>query len=146
MQYFCIVMFTRTLKKIEKISLDGLSCVIIKFISFKSLKPFYIIVFIKIEHLSFIRYKFKRICSLSFKNVAHFLNIIFFFIYVYIYRNKCQTDYDIIQKNHKFLWEEEDKPITWEENLAKRYYDKLYKEYCICDLSLYKMGKVKKYG
>lgn len=57
-------------------------------------------------------------------------------------KNKCQTDYDIIQKNHKFLWEEEDKPITWEENLAKRYYDKLYKEYCICDLSLYKMGKV----
>ena len=26
--------------------------------------------------------------------------------------------------------------------LAKKYYDKLYKEYCICDLSRYKENKV----
>ena len=26
--------------------------------------------------------------------------------------------------------------------MAKKYYDKLFKEYCICDLTLYKLNKV----
>ena len=29
-----------------------------------------------------------------------------------------------------------------EKRLAKKYYDKLYKEYCLADLSLYKSNKV----
>lgn len=33
-------------------------------------------------------------------------------------------------------------PATWEERLARKYYDKLFKEYCICDLSRYKENKI----
>jgi protein FRA10AC1 len=42
----------------------------------------------------------------------------------------------------KFIWEESDSADTWEKRLAKRYYDKLFKEYCICDLSYYKINKI----
>ena len=42
----------------------------------------------------------------------------------------------------KFVWEEDDVPDSWEKRLAKKYYDKLFKEYCICDLTLYKQNKV----
>lgn len=31
--------------------------------------------------------------------------------------------------------------MTWEKELAKKYYDKLFKEYCIADLSRYKENK-----
>ena len=35
--------------------------------------------------------------------------------------------------------EADDKDDTWEVRLAKRYYSKLFKEYCIADLSRYKV-------
>ncbi|XP_011696297.1 PREDICTED: protein FRA10AC1 homolog [Wasmannia auropunctata] len=54
-----------------------------------------------------------------------------------------KTDYDVIRENHKFLWDQEkDIPDTWGAKLAKKYYDKLFKEYCICDLTYYKHNKV----
>lgn len=53
-----------------------------------------------------------------------------------------KRDIDVIQENHKFVWEDDDEVVTWEQQLAKKYYDKLFKEYCICDLSLYKKSKV----
>ncbi|EZA59641.1 protein FRA10AC1 isoform X2 [Ooceraea biroi] len=54
-----------------------------------------------------------------------------------------KTDYDVIRENHKFLWDrEKDTPDTWGAKLAKKYYDKLFKEYCICDLTYYKHNKV----
>ncbi|XP_015927252.2 protein FRA10AC1 homolog [Parasteatoda tepidariorum] len=53
-----------------------------------------------------------------------------------------KTDHDIIRENHKFLWEEDDDAATWGEKLAKKYYDRLFKEYCLCDLSRYKDKKV----
>lgn len=54
-----------------------------------------------------------------------------------------KTDLDVIRENHKFLWNEEDEvDMTWEKRLAKKYYDKLFKEYCIADLSRYKENKV----
>ncbi|XP_047524241.1 protein FRA10AC1 homolog isoform X2 [Pieris napi] len=56
--------------------------------------------------------------------------------------SKDRTDLDVIRENHKFLWEEDDVADTWEKQLAKKYYDKLFKEYCICDLSRYKENKV----
>ncbi|XP_013193558.1 protein FRA10AC1 homolog isoform X2 [Amyelois transitella] len=56
--------------------------------------------------------------------------------------SKDRTDLDVIRENHKFLWEEDDVADTWEKQLAKKYYDKLFKEYCICDLSRYKDNKV----
>lgn len=54
----------------------------------------------------------------------------------------CKTDHDIIRENHRFLWEEEDEANTWEQRLAKAYYDRLFKEYCLCDLSRYKEKKI----
>uniref|UniRef100_A0A6M2DGY9 Protein fra10ac1 log isoform x2 plutella xylostella n=1 Tax=Xenopsylla cheopis TaxID=163159 RepID=A0A6M2DGY9_XENCH len=55
--------------------------------------------------------------------------------------SKDKTDLDVIRENHKFLWDDVDAD-TWGKKLAKRYYDKLFKEYTICDLSRYKENKV----
>ncbi|XP_015591384.1 protein FRA10AC1 homolog [Cephus cinctus] len=57
--------------------------------------------------------------------------------------SRDKTDYDVIKENHRFLWDEEnDAPDSWEARLAKKYYDKLFKEYSICDLMYYKLNKV----
>ncbi|KAJ2951062.1 hypothetical protein O0L34_g5441 [Tuta absoluta] len=56
--------------------------------------------------------------------------------------SRDRTDLDVIRENHKFLWEEDDVADTWEKQLARKYYDKLFKEYCICDLTRYKENKV----
>lgn len=56
--------------------------------------------------------------------------------------SKWRTDRDVIYENMKFIWNEEDAPATWEERLAKKYYDKLFREYCICDLSRYNENKI----
>ncbi|KAE8590740.1 hypothetical protein XENTR_v10018182 [Xenopus tropicalis] len=53
-----------------------------------------------------------------------------------------KTDLDVIRENHRFLWQDEDEEdMTWDKKLAKKYYDKLFKEYCIADLSRYKENK-----
>uniref|UniRef100_H3DNJ6 FRA10A associated CGG repeat 1 n=2 Tax=Tetraodon nigroviridis TaxID=99883 RepID=H3DNJ6_TETNG len=53
-----------------------------------------------------------------------------------------KTDYDVLRENHRFLWKDEDEEdMTWEKELAKKYYDKLFKEYCIADLSRFKENK-----
>ncbi|KAM3859966.1 protein FRA10AC1 [Diretmus argenteus] len=55
---------------------------------------------------------------------------------------KDKTDLDVVRDNHRFLWRDEDEEdMTWEKELAKKYYDKLFKEYCIADLSRYKDNK-----
>ena len=38
--------------------------------------------------------------------------------------------------------EEDNNPSNWEARMAKKYYDKLFKEYCIADLRAYKKGKI----
>jgi protein FRA10AC1 len=53
-----------------------------------------------------------------------------------------RNDYTVLAEEHKFLWEPEDAPTTWEKKLAKAYYDKLFKEYAIADLSRYKENMV----
>ncbi|XP_028990729.1 protein FRA10AC1 [Betta splendens] len=56
--------------------------------------------------------------------------------------DKDKTDSDVLLENHRFLWTDEDEEdMTWEKELAKKYYDKLFKEYCIADLSRYKENK-----
>ena len=55
--------------------------------------------------------------------------------------SKDRTDHDVLRQNHRFLWDDT-APDTWEAQFAKKYYDKLFKEYCIADLSLYKDNKV----
>lgn len=57
-------------------------------------------------------------------------------------RANDKTDMDVVRENHRFLWKEDDEEdMTWEKELAKKYYDKLFKEYCIADLSRYKENK-----
>ncbi|EGC39684.1 hypothetical protein DICPUDRAFT_74743 [Dictyostelium purpureum] len=65
-----------------------------------------------------------------------------------IYRN-YKSDYDILKENHQFLRDQDNdtddsgvEELTWEERLAKKYYDRLYKEYAIIDLSHYKSGEI----
>lgn len=58
---------------------------------------------------------------------------------------KTKTDLDVIRENHRFLWDDDDqKPDeeSWEQRLAKKYYAKLFKEYCICDLTRFKENRV----
>ena len=58
-------------------------------------------------------------------------------------KTRDKTDYDVVKNNHRFLWDDtETSDLTWEQKLAKKYYEKLFKEYCVCDLSRYKENKV----
>lgn len=51
------------------------------------------------------------------------------------------TEFDILKASHKFLREDEEGPkLSWNEQLAKKYYDNLYREYAVCDLKHYKTG------
>ena len=48
-----------------------------------------------------------------------------------------------MRKEHRFLrTAEDDTELTYEKRLAKKYYEKLFKEYAIADLRLYREGKV----
>ncbi|KAD5802837.1 hypothetical protein E3N88_14197 [Mikania micrantha] len=54
-----------------------------------------------------------------------------------------KTDQDTLRDGYRFIRsEEDDMDTSWEQRLVKRYYDKLFKEYCIADMSHYKTGKV----
>ncbi|XP_076920459.1 uncharacterized protein LOC143581585 [Bidens hawaiensis] len=54
-----------------------------------------------------------------------------------------KTDQDTLRDGYRFIRsEEDDMDHSWEQRLVKRYYDKLFKEYCIADMSHYKTGKV----
>ncbi|GKU88635.1 hypothetical protein SLEP1_g2872 [Rubroshorea leprosula] len=54
-----------------------------------------------------------------------------------------KTDQDTLREGYWFIRsEEDDQNPSWEQRLVKRYYDKLFKEYCIADMSQYKSGKI----
>ena len=55
---------------------------------------------------------------------------------------KDRNDYTVLREEHKFLWESSDSVDSWEKKLAKTYYDRLFKEYAIADLSRYKENKI----
>lgn len=52
------------------------------------------------------------------------------------------TEWEILKDSHKFIREEEDPNLNWNDSLAKKYYDSLYKEFVMCDLKHYKSGNV----
>ncbi|VDK68268.1 unnamed protein product [Onchocerca ochengi] len=60
--------------------------------------------------------------------------------------SRDRTDYDVLKDNHRFLWNDDElikaAEKSWEARLAKRYYDKLFKEYCIADLSQYRKNRI----
>ncbi|KNA04341.1 hypothetical protein SOVF_200540 [Spinacia oleracea] len=54
-----------------------------------------------------------------------------------------RTDQDALREGYRFIrTEEDDMDTSWEQRLVKRYYNKLFKEYCIADMSKYKSGKI----
>ncbi|KAI5681112.1 hypothetical protein M9H77_02339 [Catharanthus roseus] len=54
-----------------------------------------------------------------------------------------KTDQDTLREGYRFIRsEEDDMNSSWEQRLVKRYYDKLFKEYCLADMSQYKSGKI----
>ena len=56
-----------------------------------------------------------------------------------------KTDLDVIRENVKFVYDEEDEEselTDWNQRVAKRYWDKLYKEYAIGDLTYFKTGQI----
>ncbi|KAK4722459.1 hypothetical protein R3W88_012692 [Solanum pinnatisectum] len=54
-----------------------------------------------------------------------------------------KTDQDTLKEGYRFIrTEEDDMNPSWEQRLVKRYYDKLFKEYCIADMTHYKNGKI----
>ena len=56
--------------------------------------------------------------------------------------DKDRNDYTVLAEEHRFLWDPGENPQTWEKRLAKAYYDKLFKEYAIADLTRYKENKI----
>ncbi|TEB33325.1 hypothetical protein FA13DRAFT_1618123, partial [Coprinellus micaceus] len=57
------------------------------------------------------------------------------------------TEFEILKARHKFLREDGDEDETpsagtsnWDDQLAKKYYDSLYREFAICDLKHFKTG------
>lgn len=54
-----------------------------------------------------------------------------------------KTDKDTLREGYRFIRsEEDDLDPSWEQRLVKRYYNKLFKEYCIADMSQYRTGKI----
>lgn len=54
------------------------------------------------------------------------------------------TEFDILKASHKFLREDEDPGAhnSWNDQLAQKYYDSLFREFAVCDLKHYKSGNV----
>ncbi|KAJ7067299.1 folate-sensitive fragile site protein Fra10Ac1-domain-containing protein [Mycena amicta] len=57
-----------------------------------------------------------------------------------------RTEFEILKASHKFLREEENdskqqqRGATWDDQLAEKYYDSLFREFAVCDLKHYKSG------
>ncbi|CDO71828.1 hypothetical protein BN946_scf184939.g52 [Trametes cinnabarina] len=53
------------------------------------------------------------------------------------------SEFDILKSSHKFLRDDDEvdeRQLSWDERLAKKYYSSLYREYAVCDLKHYKSG------
>ncbi|KAI9088307.1 folate-sensitive fragile site protein Fra10Ac1-domain-containing protein [Phlyctochytrium arcticum] len=54
-----------------------------------------------------------------------------------------RTEIQILKERHRFLRDDEDDVgADWESRLAKKYYDRLFKEYCLANLSKFKTGQI----
>ncbi|CAG0882085.1 unnamed protein product [Cyprideis torosa] len=56
--------------------------------------------------------------------------------------SRDRNDFTVLEENHRFVWTAKDEVDSWEAKLAKKYYDKLFHEYGICDLRYHQLGKV----
>lgn len=55
---------------------------------------------------------------------------------------KFRTDFELLKENHRFVRTEADDDGSWEAELARNYYNRLFREYVLCDLTGYKVGAV----
>ncbi|KAF9453494.1 hypothetical protein P691DRAFT_719673 [Macrolepiota fuliginosa MF-IS2] len=53
---------------------------------------------------------------------------------------KGLSEFEILKASHKFLREDAPPDKTWEDKLAEKYYESLYREFALCDLKHYKSG------
>jgi len=53
-----------------------------------------------------------------------------------------KTDHDVLKNNYKFIREGSEDTSNWEVRMALKYYNKLFREYCLADMSRYKEAKV----
>ena len=76
-----------------------------------------------------------------------------------------RSDWDAVEQEHRFLWDDKAElearqaarghawgqpsaqavaaaELSWEQRLAKRYYDSLFREYALADMSRYREGAV----
>eukprot|EP00166_Cyanidium_caldarium_P006039 ctg_781.g357 len=54
-----------------------------------------------------------------------------------------ETDLDVLKREYRFIrGSEEEDEKSWETRLARRHYDRLYKEYALVDLSKWRQGNV----
>lgn len=57
--------------------------------------------------------------------------------------DSTRTDADVLRQSYRFIRRpEDDASDTWETRLARRYYDRLFREFAIADLSRFKEQKV----
>jgi protein FRA10AC1 len=58
--------------------------------------------------------------------------------------DSAKTDLDVLHEQHQFIRDEEDdsKNKSWERRMTAKYYQRLFKEYALADLTRYKEGKV----
>lgn len=53
-----------------------------------------------------------------------------------------KSDLQLLREHHRFIRQPEDEEGTWEARLAARYYERLFREYVICDLRGYRKGEI----
>jgi Folate-sensitive fragile site protein Fra10Ac1 len=54
-----------------------------------------------------------------------------------------KTDKDLLREHHRFIrTERDDESSSYGNLIAIQHYSRLYKDYCICDLTYYSRGKV----
>lgn len=61
------------------------------------------------------------------------------------HRPSTLSELEVLQKNHRFIRDEDEDQVaarTWEEQLSLSWYNKLFREYALCDLTQYKSGGV----
>ncbi|KAF9157689.1 hypothetical protein DFQ26_008472, partial [Actinomortierella ambigua] len=55
-----------------------------------------------------------------------------------------KKELEILHENHRFLRNDDDNidELSWEQRLAKKYYDRLFKEYALVELKHYQIGRI----
>ncbi|RKO91850.1 folate-sensitive fragile site protein Fra10Ac1, partial [Blyttiomyces helicus] len=56
---------------------------------------------------------------------------------------RMKTELDVLREHHRFLRsDEDDSDTSWEARVAKKYYDKLFREYTLAEMSRFKEGRI----